>query len=106
MTTPIRTVAIFAALCCVLAMAACGGGGSNNNGSSTITAVTVSCNPTTLAPNQTSQCSASVSGTGNYSSGVSWSASAGTINSSGLFTPPGTDAVTMVTITATSTQDS
>jgi len=89
-------------------MAACGGGGNSNNGgggSSSITSVTVSCSPTSLHPNQTSQCSASVSGTGNFSSAVTWSASAGSINSSGVFTAPGTNASIQVTITATSAQD-
>ena len=95
---------MLAALGCIIGMAACGGGGSNN-GSSAITAVTVSCSPTTLTPNQTSQCAATVTGTGNYSGGVSWSASAGTVNASGVFTAPGTNASIMVTITATSTQD-
>ncbi len=106
MKTQMRTLGIVAALGCVLTLAACGGGGSNNNNTSSITAVSVSCSPTTVTPNQTSQCSATVSGTGNFSSGVAWTASAGSINASGLFTAPGTDAVTMVTITATSTQDS
>jgi hypothetical protein len=59
-----------------------------------------------VQPNQTSQCTATVTGTGNFSSAVGWSASAGSINSSGLFTAPGTNATIQVTITATSTQDS
>lgn len=104
MTLHTRTLAILA-VCGVLAMAACGGGGSSNNNGSSVTAVSVSCNPTTVTPGQTSQCTSSVTGTGNFSSSVSWKASAGSINSSGLFTAPGTDAVIMVTITATSTQD-
>jgi len=87
-------------------MAACGGGGGNNNGGSSITSVSVSCNPATVQSGQTSQCSASVSGTGNFSSVVTWSASAGSINSSGLFTAPATNATLLVSITATSTQDS
>jgi hypothetical protein len=105
MTTNIRIAAVLVGLCSVLALSACGGGGSNNNGSSTITAVTVSCSPTTLTPNQTSQCTASVTGTGNFNSAVTWAASVGSISSSGIFTAPGTNAAIMVTITATSTQD-
>ena len=82
-------------------MAACGGGGS-----SSITSVTVTCSPSTIIFGQTSQCSATVTGTGSFSSGVTWMASAGTISSSGLFTPPSGGATTLqVTITATSTQD-
>ncbi len=84
-------------------MAACGGGGS---GSSTITSVSVTCSPSTILYGQTSQCSATVTGTGNFSSGVTWTASAGTISSSGLFTAPSGGATSLqVTITATSTQD-
>ena len=83
-------------------MAACGGGGS---GSSTITSVGVSC-PSPIQYGGTSQCSATVTGTGSFSSGVTWTASAGTISSSGLFTAPSRGATSLqVTITATSTQD-
>ncbi|MFI5116507.1 MAG: DUF3443 family protein [Terriglobales bacterium] len=84
-------------------MAACGGGGS---GSSTITSVTVTCSPSTILYGQTSQCSATVTGTGSFSSGVTWTASAGTISSSGLFAAPSGGATSLqVTITATSMQD-
>jgi hypothetical protein len=91
-------------------MVACGssGGGNNggnNGGGSTITSVTVSCSPTNLSPNQTSNCSATVTGTGNFSTGVSWTASAGSISTSGVFTAPVVPATTSVTITATSSQD-
>ena len=71
--------------------------------SSTITSVAVSCTPTTVAPSATSQCSATVQGTGNYSAAVTWKTSAGTIDSSGLLTAPGSSG--SVTVTATSTQD-
>ena len=86
-------------------MAACGGG-SGGGSSSTITSVTVSCSPATILYGQTSQCSATVTGTGNFSSGVTWMASAGTISSSGLFMAPSGGVTSLqVTITATSTQD-
>lgn len=82
-------------------MAACGGGGS-----STIISVSVTCSPSSILYGQTSQCSASVTGTGNFNAGVTWMASAGTISSSGLFTAPsGGVTALQVTITATSTQD-
>ena len=54
---------------------ACGGGGSS---SSTITAVTVSCTPTSLQSGQTSSCTATVTGTGSFNTAVTWGATAGT----------------------------
>ncbi|MGA2373663.1 MAG: hypothetical protein ABSG11_23640 [Candidatus Korobacteraceae bacterium] len=45
-----------------------------------------------------------VLGTGNYSSGVTWSAAGGTVTAGGVFTPSGPP--TAATITATSTQES
>lgn len=97
----------------VFLMAACGGGGGGGGASYTsvpaatasITSVSVTCSPSIVTSNQTSSCSAAVSGTGNFSSAVTWSASAGSINSSGLFTAPSVSSSTAVTITATSTQD-
>jgi hypothetical protein len=56
----------------------------------TITAVTVSCAATNLQPGQTSQCSATVSGTGSFSSSVTWSAVSGTVSNTGLYTAPST----------------
>ena len=94
-------------LTATLFLAACGGGGGGNSVSNppppTITSVSVTCNPTSVQIGQTSQCTATVTGTGSYSSAVTWSASAGTINSSGLFTAPSTAGT--VTVTATATQD-
>ncbi len=90
-----------------LAVLACGGGtvaGPTNSVSPTLSSVSVTCNPSTVAPSATSQCNATVQGTGSYSSAVTWSANAGTINASGLFTAPGSAAT--VTVTATSTEDS
>jgi acid phosphatase len=72
--------------------------------SPTITSVAVSCSPTTIDVSATAQCNATVSGTGAYSSTVTWSASSGTIDSTGLFTAPAS--ATTATVTATSTQDS
>jgi hypothetical protein len=86
--------------------AACGGGSSNSqisSPSSSISSVTVTCTPSSLAENATSQCSATVQGSGAFSSAVNWSASAGTINASGLFTAPSSAGT--VTVTATSTQN-
>jgi hypothetical protein len=69
----------------------------------TITSVSVTCNPVTVIISATSQCNATVQGTGSYSSAVTWSASGGAIGPSGLFTAPVSAGT--VTVTATSTQD-
>lgn len=88
-------------------MMGCGGGSnSGGGGNGTIASVTATCSPSTMQSGQTSQCSASVSGTGNFSSAVMWSASAGQISSSGLLTAPIVSGNASVTVTATSTQDS
>ncbi len=69
-----------------------------------ITSVQVACNPSTVIINATSQCTATVKGSGNYSSAVTWSATGGgSISASGLLTAPA--AAASVTITATSVQD-
>ncbi len=73
-------------------------------GSSTVTSVQVACNPSTISLNATSQCAATVSGTGSFSSAVTWSVTAGTISSAGLFTAPGSAGTAVVT--ATSVQNS
>ncbi len=87
----------------VIWFAACGGNGGG--GSGTVTAISVSCSPTNVTSGGTSQCSATVSGTGNFNSSVTWSTSAGTISSSGLFTAPVVTTSLLATITATSVQN-
>ena len=66
-------------------MAACGGGGGGIQ-MPTITSVSVSCSPTMVTSGGTSQCSATVNGTGAFNPSVSWSvtptSSGGTISSS------------------------
>ncbi len=101
-----RFLGLLAAACCLTLLAACGG--SSGSTTSTITVVGASCNPTTVAAGQTSQCTASVSGTGSFSSVVSWTASGnGTITpAGGVFTAATVPFTTQVTVTATSTQDS
>jgi hypothetical protein len=69
----------------------------------TVSSVQVAVNPATVNAGATAQCSATVEGTGSFSSAVTWSASAGTISADGVFTAPA--AAGPVTITATSTQD-
>ncbi|HEY1206956.1 MAG: hypothetical protein ABSH46_22940 [Bryobacteraceae bacterium] len=70
----------------------------------TITSVTASCPNPTLAQGGNEQCTATVEGTGSFSTAVNWSASAGTISAAGVFTAP--NAVGPVTITATAAADS
>jgi hypothetical protein len=101
----VRKIGLFLVSASMVLLAACGGGGSSTPTSS-ITAVSVSCSPSTVTSGGTSQCSATVSGTGSFSTAVNWSASAGTITSAGVFTAPTVTTSTVVTITATSTQDS
>jgi hypothetical protein len=100
----VRKLGLLVVAANVLWMVACGGGGGSS--SSAITSLTVGCTPSTVISDGTSQCTATVSGTGNFSTGVSWSASGGHISSSGTFTAPTVTVSTLVTITATSTQDS
>jgi hypothetical protein len=80
----------------------------------TITSVVASCIPNSVQTGLTSQCTATVTGTGAYSSTVSWSVSGvqggnftvGTISAAGLYTAPNTVPTTNpVTVKATSTED-
>jgi Protein of unknown function (DUF3443) len=103
----VRLLGILAAVGCLLFSVACGSSGGSNNTTSTIVTVSASCNPTAIVSGQTSQCTSTVTGTGSYSSVVSWTASgAGTITpAGGVFTAANVPFTTQVTITATSTQD-
>ncbi|MGO9340842.1 MAG: glycoside hydrolase family 44 protein [Terracidiphilus sp.] len=98
-----------------LALTACGGGGSNSTGpvtptGPTVTSITVT--PSTATIGSQVQFAAAVTGTGNYSSAVSWSVavpagsqlSAGTMSATGLYTTP-YPAPPTVTVSATSTED-
>jgi hypothetical protein len=100
----VRKLGLLLVVANVLWMAACGGGGGGSS-SSSITGVSVSCLPSTITSGGTSQCSATVSGTGSFSTAVNWSTSAGTISSSGLLSAPQVTSTVSVTVTATSTQD-
>jgi hypothetical protein len=66
--------------------------------------VSVSPASATLLSNQKQQFTAAVSGTSN--TGVIWSATAGSVNASGLYTAPAVSAQTNVVVTATSNADS
>jgi hypothetical protein len=100
-----------------LLVVGCGGGGSASTGGQTstgptITSVAVTPNPATATIGTQAQFTATVSGTGSYSSAVTWSlslpsgstASPGTLSSTGLFTTP-YPAPPTVTVMATSTED-
>lgn len=103
-----KTCIIHALAGCLFALviAGCGGGGNGSQAppvSPAISSVTATCSPATVTMSATSQCSATVQGTGSYNSAVAWSASAGTINSSGLLAAPASSG--SLTVTATSAQD-
>jgi hypothetical protein len=76
--------------------------------SPTVTGVTVSPSSANVAAGGTQQLTATVAGTNSPSQGVNWTASpssAGTVNSSGLFTAASTGSAQTATVTATSQQD-
>ncbi len=104
-----RRAVLILGLVGLLLLAGCGSGGAgggNSTPTAAITSVAVSCTPASLQTGQTSQCSATVTGTGSYSSAVTWSvspSSMGSISSAGIFTSSATGTAT---ITATSAQDS
>src|SRR5450755_518615 len=101
----VRILGILAGVFCLAFLSACGG--SSGTTVSTITIVGASCTPTSITSQQTSQCTASVSGTGNFSSTVFWTANTGgTIAAAtGLFTADTVPFSTQGTITATSATD-
>jgi len=99
----IRRFGLLLAVASIIGWAACGGGGSS---SSTVSSVSVSCSPSTVTSGGTSQCTATVTGTGSFNSAVNWSASAGTISSSGMLTAPTVTSSVVDTVTATSVQNS
>ena len=73
--------------------------------SSSITSVSATCSPSSIDTSKTATCQASVTGTGAYSSAVTWSvtpATMGTVTSAGVFTPVSSGAAV---ITATSVSD-
>ncbi len=74
---------------------------------SAITGVSVSCSPGTVSPSGASQCTATVSGTGSYSSAVTWSmvSMGGSISASGLYTATYIPQTYTATVKAVSVQD-
>ncbi len=98
---------VLAAYLTLSLVAACGGGSGSEASPAisptAVSSVSVICSPSTVAPGATSLCNATIQGSGNYSSAVSWKASAGAITSEGMFTAPASPVP--VTITAMSVQD-
>jgi len=101
----------------LLLLAACGGGGTSSTPptpptSPSITSVAVSPNPATITIGGTQQFTATVSGSGSISQGVTWAVfapststlSPGTMTSSGFYTTP-YPAPDTLTVVATSTED-
>ena len=70
----------------------------------TISGVTVSCTVASIHNNGTDNCSATVTGTGNFDQSVTWSTTSGTIDAIGKLTAPASG--TSTTVTATSKMDS
>ena len=100
---------LVAFLLCLVGLTACNtlppqnagsSGGSNSNSS---TALSLFPNSASLTSSEQLQFTARISGTANTA--VTWSASAGVISSSGLFTAPKVTGNTPVTITVTSVSD-
>jgi hypothetical protein len=92
----------------VLLAVGCGGGGGSGNGGSgntnaDITSISASCSPSSIHVNQTSTCSALVTGTGAFNPAVNWTASSGSIDGNGKYTA--TETAITATVTATSAQD-
>ena len=84
-------------LAALLLMAACGGPGpSSSSGPASHPSVHITCNPSFIHPGETSQCTATVTGTGSDASAVKWfvqdveggDSTVGTISTSGLYTAP------------------
>lgn len=91
----------------VISLAGCGGASFlPNSQTSTIAAVSVTCSPSSVSTGGTTQCLAVVTGSGAYSSDVTWTADSGIISSSGLYTAPAANPASgSATVTATSRQD-
>jgi hypothetical protein len=89
-----------------LLAAGCGSTGTHSMPAPQVTSVSAAVSPSSITLVQTAQATATVEGTGNYSSAVTWSvspSSMGSISSTGLFAPATTGTAT---VTATSTEDS
>ncbi|HEU5403980.1 MAG TPA: Ig-like domain-containing protein, partial [Terriglobales bacterium] len=114
MTSKSHSFLLVSFLASLILTVACGGGGSTAPAPppppNAVTGVTVTPNAVTLNAGETQQFAATVSGTGTFTTVVTWSANGvaggnatqGTISSTGLYTAPN-PSPGPVTITATST---
>lgn len=93
-------MALIAISCGTVAQAS---GSGNGNQSGDGVAVNVTPSSATLSSGGNQQFTATVTGTAN--SGVTWSATTGSVNSSGLYTAPTVNSTTTATVTATSQAD-
>jgi hypothetical protein len=93
-------LAIMLMLAFVAGATGCGGGAGAAPPSSTITDISVAAMPLSITLAQTSQCIATVTGTGSFNAATNWTASGGTITSAGLLTPSdaGTAACTATSV--------
>lgn len=96
------------ALLAMLAFAACGGGSSSTVTQPPpqyqITSVALTCPESSLPVRLQQQCTASVQGTGDFPSTVTWATTGGSISQTGVLIAPTT--ATTITVTATSIADS
>jgi hypothetical protein len=93
----------------VISIAGCGGASFLPNSqtspatkTSAVSGVSVVAKPSSLTMGESATCEATVSGSGNYSTAVTWTSTGGTITQSGIFTPSGPGSGTC---TAYSAQD-
>ena len=98
---PQKFSVVTSALLSVGFLTVCGCGSTKTLAPATSNGVTVSCTPAIMAPFTTSQCSAKAATGANPA--ITWSASAGTITATGLFTAPSSTG--SVTITAANAQN-
>lgn len=78
---------------------------NTGTGATAVTGVSVNCASLTLVLGGSTGCSASVQGSGSYSSAVTWSSSVGSITSTGVVTAPLTVLASSIKVTATSVTD-
>jgi len=97
-------VEVLALVCLTIFSLACAGVSAGKPGSNVFVSVSISPTTSTVVSSGTVQFSAAVANSTNTS--VTWSASAGTIDSTGLYTAPAVKANTNTTVTATSVADS
>jgi len=97
-TLMIRRFGLLSVVGAVLWLAGCG----SSSNPTTVTGIVASCLPQAIQSSQLIQCSATVFGTGAFSTMVNWTVTAGTITTAGVYTAPVVSAPLSVTVTATS----